>query len=514
MFFSLLKNFKIDFKYLAASFLAGFGLMTLELTATRIVAPHIGASIYTWTAIIGTVLLGSSIGYVWGGIQIDKHPVQKTIFYFSVGSAVFISLINIFIKFLPTIALSGMSALLISISAAIFLFFIPSILIGAISPCLLKLKTKELANVGVGAGIISASWSAGSVLGTVLTGFFLVGIIGSQKIIFIVSAIFLLVAALFTNKKAVMLPLVAVLCLLPLNFSKTSAASVFKTESDYYSIEVAEKNLPILGPVRLLFLDFGSHSIESTDGRKIHNYPESFPVFFSINPGIKSVHLIGGGAQTISKKIHAYRDNVSIDSIEIDPAVNEAAKKYFEADNGNTNFLVGDARLNLSRESKRYDLIFGDAFNSVISVPGHLLTKEFNELVKTRLNENGVYALNIASSLSGENSALFGSVLKTFAETFPNYILLSFNSSRARTQNIILVGVNNDSEVNIPVLRAKLLKEEDGEWLSSLIVDGLPELNKGVILTDDFFPTEKLLLPNLNTYFNQYASFYYSILNK
>ena len=390
-----------------------------------------------------------------------------------------------------------MSVLSISVLSAIFLFLIPSILIGAISPCLLKLKTKEIKDVGVGAGIISAFWSVGSVLGTILTGFFLVGIIGSQKTILLVSALFVFISFLFSGKKRTLLPIILLVILSPVNFSGRTNASTFKTESDYYSIEVVEKDLPPFGPARVLFLDFGSHSVESTSDQKLHNYPESFPIFFELNPHIQDIYIIGGGAQTISKKICSYRENTKIDSIEVDPAVNEVAKKYFSANNNQMTFLTGDARLDLLRREKKYDFIFGDAFNSVISVPGHLLTKEFNQLIRSRLTQNGLYAVNIASAVSGKNSLLFKSVQKTFSETFPNYLILSFSRALARTQNIILIGLNSEEKINVSALREKLKSLDDGEWLSSLVLEEEAQAEGGEMLTDDFFPTEKLLLPNL-----------------
>ncbi len=46
----------------AIVFLASFVLMTLELVAGRVMAPYLGVSIFTWTAIIGVILAGISIG--------------------------------------------------------------------------------------------------------------------------------------------------------------------------------------------------------------------------------------------------------------------------------------------------------------------------------------------------------------------------------------------------------------------------------------------------------------------
>ena len=43
-------------------FLASFGGMTLELTASRVLAQYLGVSLFTWTGIIGVMLAGTALG--------------------------------------------------------------------------------------------------------------------------------------------------------------------------------------------------------------------------------------------------------------------------------------------------------------------------------------------------------------------------------------------------------------------------------------------------------------------
>ena len=48
-------------------FLSAAGALTLEIVAGRLLAPYVGMSLYTWTAIIAVVLAGLSIGHWIGG---------------------------------------------------------------------------------------------------------------------------------------------------------------------------------------------------------------------------------------------------------------------------------------------------------------------------------------------------------------------------------------------------------------------------------------------------------------
>ena len=41
--------------------------LVVEIVAARMIAPYVGMSLYTWTAIIAIVLAGFSVGHWWGG---------------------------------------------------------------------------------------------------------------------------------------------------------------------------------------------------------------------------------------------------------------------------------------------------------------------------------------------------------------------------------------------------------------------------------------------------------------
>ncbi len=56
----------------ATVFLSNSTIMTLELVAGRVVSPHLGMSLYTWTSIIGVVMAGMSLGHYAGGRLADR----------------------------------------------------------------------------------------------------------------------------------------------------------------------------------------------------------------------------------------------------------------------------------------------------------------------------------------------------------------------------------------------------------------------------------------------------------
>ena len=94
----------------------------------------------------------------------------------------------------------------------------------------------------------------------------------------------------------------------------------------------------------------------------------------------------------LSRPPHARR---SIDTVEIDPGVITAAKKYFGIrESARVRYLDGDGRVFLNRNKQPYDLILCDAFHGGY-IPFHLLTKEFFRLVKKHLTPNGAVAINV-----------------------------------------------------------------------------------------------------------------------
>src|SRR5712675_1049114 len=64
------------------TFTASFCMMVIELVAGRILAPHIGQHLYSWTSIIGVCLAGISIGAWLGGLLADRFPRRATLGWF------------------------------------------------------------------------------------------------------------------------------------------------------------------------------------------------------------------------------------------------------------------------------------------------------------------------------------------------------------------------------------------------------------------------------------------------
>ncbi|HHV55527.1 MAG TPA: fused MFS/spermidine synthase [Firmicutes bacterium] len=175
-------------------FLSGAVLMGLEMIGSRLLAPTFGTSIYVWGALITVVMAALTLGYYLGGRMADRRP--------SLGvMGLILALAGLLVGFLPVWsasvnqALAGLGPRAGSLLAAVAFFFLPSTLLASISPYSVKLASRSLTTIGKTAGRLSALSSAGSILGTLVTSFFLIPALGVRNIVHMLGLILLLLAA-------------------------------------------------------------------------------------------------------------------------------------------------------------------------------------------------------------------------------------------------------------------------------------------------------------------------------
>ena len=143
---------------------------------------------------------------------------------------------------------------------------------------------------------------------------------------------------------------------------------------------------------------------------------------FTDNQKNPRVAVVGLGAGMMS----AYCDDAeSIDFIEINPAVEMIARKYFTYLDGCKDKIkveIGDGRLVLEqmiREDSRaqFDVLMMDAFTDD-AIPAHLLTVEaFNNAYRPLLSEDGVLAFHISNKYLNLSLPIAGMVKESGYET-------------------------------------------------------------------------------------------------
>jgi spermidine synthase len=102
--------------------------------------------------------------------------------------------------------------------------------------------------------------------------------------------------------------------------------------------------------------------------------------------------LIGLGGGSLCRHVAKYYPAYRIEAVELDPVVHECAVKYFGL-SPKVGVHIADGRAFLSEVRRMYDIILLDAFGEDY-IPRELVTREFFQLVKSRLSPGGLLIAN------------------------------------------------------------------------------------------------------------------------
>jgi predicted O-methyltransferase YrrM len=127
----------------------------------------------------------------------------------------------------------------------------------------------------------------------------------------------------------------------------------------------------------------------SDPGALTVDYTRLMTIGVAYVPKAERILEIGlGGGRTVSY-LSAAMPDTAILAVEIDKDVVELAKKHFKfTETARLRTVVSDGRSFLMRDRDTWDIILIDAYRGPF-VPFHLLTKEFYNLVKSRLSPGG-----------------------------------------------------------------------------------------------------------------------------
>ena len=180
----------------AIVFLASAAGLVIEIVAARILAPSIGVSLFTWTSIIGIVLAGISTGNYLGGLLADRRGSQTLLGILLLAGAVASAVILPLAEVVPG-WVAGMPILARIVLLTTILFFIPSMILAMVTPTVIKLQLNDLSRTGNVVGKTYAISTFGAIFGVFITGFVLVGEIGSRSTVMLVAGLLVVMAVVF-----------------------------------------------------------------------------------------------------------------------------------------------------------------------------------------------------------------------------------------------------------------------------------------------------------------------------
>jgi spermidine synthase len=475
-------------------FITGAAVMVIELLGTRLIAPFYGASLYVWSSLISVTMIALATGYFTGGYWADH--AQRT------GLSLIIALAALFTLLIPwavrpvLMATDSLGLRGGAFTSALVLFFPSLALLGMAGPFAIKLATAKIEGVGATSGAVYAVSTMGSVVGTLVLGFYLFPVVGSRQILisqsFILFALALAVAVLEQKRYGItasVLPC-AVLAILGLallpkivgagHISPDKRFSILSEHESLYGfvrvIEHSEKDLRFLTADASMI---GAANL--SDGLNRLSYQDIVALIPALKSGIKKALLIGQGAGHMAMTLRD-RYGISTDTLEIDPAVAAAAVGYFGFKPTGKQ-IIGDARYEIRHLSGPYDLIIHDCFTGG-SEPAHLLTVETLRQLQGLLAPQGLLALNFVAFGQGEGQLALASVAKTLGQVFPSQNLFISEPGEDFNDFIFLAG-NQPLDMASPYLSI-----EQAEWLKQRKFN--VDSTAGVVLTDNLNPLEHL----------------------
>jgi tetratricopeptide (TPR) repeat protein/MFS family permease len=497
--------------------------MMLEIVAGRLAARYIGFSLYTWTTVIGVTLAGLTVGNYLGGRLADLSATRKTLgWLFGICSVACIAAIA-FNNLAGEWALLwrfGFAAQVLGHIGAVF--FIPSALIGTIYPVAVKMALETNGHSGRTVGRMYALGAAGSILGTFLAGFWLIGTIGTVNTMWLIASAMLLGAMMYQPRSiaiyayASLIAFVIILGTASAGWAERMGSAMslrqvrtpelqYETESQYCYIavrqltrqpderELVEDNMR--SQSRLIMISIRDLRFFYTQvyGAVTHRAAKGKEKLRTLS--------IGGGGYVFPRYILDVWPGSEADVAEIDPAVTEAAILAFglPADTIiHTINLDGRNYVDELLERKgqgeqipQYDFVYMDAFNN-LAVPFQLVTRQFNEKIFAITAPDGVYIVNLIAML--ENGRFFASFVRTIRETFPYVYVVAKQSPEDLPANFVVIA--GKRPVNLEDLDTeKLLKDTPIRVFDANDLAAVEKREKGIVLDDDYAPVENLIAP-------------------
>ncbi|HEU5370578.1 MAG TPA: fused MFS/spermidine synthase [Ktedonobacterales bacterium] len=511
-------------RVLSLVFLSGVVGMAIEMLAARLLAPYFGTSQVVWANLIGLILLYLSVGYFLGGRLADRYPSERALALLMLFAAVFMALIPfisgpILQQGVIGLSQANVSILAGSLESVLLLFFVPVTLLGMVPPFAIRLTMRELETAGSSSGDIYMLSTLGSILGTFLPVFWLIPTIGTRRSFLVFAALLFLASAwsvlarsrfwarteqadiprrprlaqlaVQTGLVLALLVPAALVPAAPLGPIKNIPEMIYEQESLYNYIQVTQAP----DGTRELILNEGQaiHSIYNPHQILTGWYWDYFLAAPFFNAGFQPSQLhrlaiIGLAGGTIARQFSAVYPSVQIDGVELDPAIVDVARQYFDMREPNLHVFEQDGRAFIRHTQASYDVIAIDAFQQHY-IPFHLTTEEYFQELRDRLSDDGVLALNTGHTRT--NFRLVQAFVNTLSRVFPSvYVFLvpgTFNAEIMATKR----------QTNLATFQQNLSALAPGSLLGRVAQEVLPQASigrpdGGLIFTDDRAPVEQL----------------------
>lgn len=456
--------------------LSGVAALGYELIWTRILVLVAGSSVYAFTMMLGTYILGLAAGGFWIGRTIDRLRSPAAALQHLQLAIAAASLMGIWLfGHLPTIALAGISSLgttpleiaLVNFAVAGLMVFAPTFLIGAALPVAARLLQRGPPERGRELGT-AFGWAAlGHVGGILITAAVLIPAIGLQHGILALAAanvaagLALLIGQAGRSRGntvtvTVLIMALGMAALLTPPWNTTLMTSgVYRQAPAYLNLLGSWEGLErAFARYKTLFYAEGSEAVvsvfetpslsgrrhivlaidgkvDASTGADMSTQVLSGHLPMLYRPAAKRALVIGlASGITVGSLIKHPLDQVDV--VEIERKVVESSKAFDSFSgaplkNSRVNVVVEDGRHYLRTTKTEYDIIISEPSNPWLSSSARLFTREFFLFARQRLTPDGVLVQWVP--LYGLSPVQFKTLLRTLVEVFPEVSIFRVSAS-------------------------------------------------------------------------------------
>jgi spermidine synthase len=416
--------------------LSGFAAMVYEVAWARVLVMIIGSSIYAFSIMLATFLLGIAIGsFIFSFIS--KYKTANLIWFaviellIGIISILMLPLfqwmplyfVNLFDSFVRNHAILE----IIKFFVCALMMIIPTILLGSLFPMVTQICTRNYNELGKRVGTIYSVNTLGNIGGSFLAGFVLIPTIGIQHSIILAGIVNVIAgcAVILANQypkiayrltASFVSASICVVCIVAIpswnEMAISSGSAVYAPM--YAKLKGDERKTNIMGlGDKMLYYKEGTNAtitvreresgtrVMAVDGKvDASNTGDMYtqlllghlPLLLSKEP--KSALVIGLGSGVTLSAVAQHESIEKMDCVEIEPAVVESSE-FFNNVNRNVlkdprvNMIVNDGRNFLASTGRKYDAIISEPSNIWLAGIANLFSSDFYRICKQRLNPGG-----------------------------------------------------------------------------------------------------------------------------
>ncbi|MDO9410429.1 spermidine synthase [Patulibacter sp.] len=427
-----------------AVFVSGVVTLAVEFLGQRMLSPRFGDTIDVWGITIAAVLVAIAVGTAFGGRLADRLPYARAIGPVLLVSCALLAACALvgppILDWLSPRTSDRVGALL----GALVVIVPGCTALSLVTPMAVRVSVREDL-VGRAAGDLSALATLGAVLGSIITPFWLIGLLPVPTLMLLCAvpigllAMPALVRSPGTAVAAVMgLGFIAVVAALPsADTLRPGDRDGFGTVRAVVDSRLARIVISDDDERRAMYFD-RPQVVQSLIDRDQPHVPAS-PYIAAATTLVcpkapRRVLMIGLGGGALLAPLRRLVPDVQVDAVELDPQVIRLAREWMGVrERPGDRFVAGDGRRFLQSTDRRYDLIYVDAFSGD-RMPPTLATTEFARLASQRLRPGGVLAFNV---LTVPEAPLTDAIAASARTSFPQ-LSAQEASPRRRLQNVLL----------------------------------------------------------------------------